>query len=184
MSKWIVIALALSSPVVTAAPALADAPSDKGEAKSISSSDKSFLEDAAKRSMSDTQLADLAASRAASEDTKQLAQRIKADHQKIADELKTLAEKKGVKLPLVVDKSQQHTAEKLAKLQGNDFDKELATELKKDQKDAVDDFEKRARKADDADVKAWAQKSLDTLREDLKMAEDVEGKEKAGEKNK
>ena len=183
MSKWLLIALVVASPVV-ALPAFADDPSNEGsQHKTISDSDKSFLEDAAKRSMTDTQLADLASSRASSDESKQLAKRIKADHQKIADELKTLAEKKNVRLPLVIDKGQQSTAEKLAKLQGLEFDKELASQLVKDQKDAVDDFEKKAKKADDADVKAWAQRSLDVLREDLRMAQDVEGKEKAREKH-
>lgn len=184
MSKWLLIAIVIASPVVVSAPAFADDPSHEGSShKTISDSDKSFLEDAAKRSMTYTQLADLAGTRASSEDSKQLAKRIKTNHQKISDELRALAEKKNVRLPLVIDKSQQSTAEKLAKLQGVEFDKELATQLVKDQKDAVEDFEKKAKKADDPDVKAWAQRSLDVLREDLRAAQDVEGKEKVREKH-
>ena len=43
MSKWLLIAIAIASPVVVSAPALADDPSHEGSShKAISDSDKSF----------------------------------------------------------------------------------------------------------------------------------------------
>ena len=70
----------------------------------------------------------------------------------------------------------QATKDKLAKLSGADFDREYMDMMVKDHVKDVKEFEDASTKAKDADVKAWAAKTLPTLREHLQMARDVNSK--------
>lgn len=70
----------------------------------------------------------------------------------------------------------QATKDKLAKFSGADFDREYMDTMVKDHVKDVKEFEEASAKAKDADVKAWAAKTLPTLREHLQMARDVNSK--------
>src|SRR6185503_13939707 len=59
----------------------------------------------------------------------------------------------------------QATKDKLAKLSGADFDREYMDMMVKDHVKDVKEFEEASAKAKDADLKAWAAKTLPTLRE-------------------
>jgi putative membrane protein len=67
----------------------------------------------------------------------------------------------------------QATKDKLSKLSGADFDRQYMEMMVKDHVKDVKEFEEASTKAKDADVKAWAAKTLPTLREHLQMARDV-----------
>ena len=68
------------------------------------------------------------------------------------------------------------TTDKLSKLSGADFDREYMDMMVKDHTKDVKEFEDASTKAKDADIKAWAAKTLPTLREHLQMARDVNSK--------
>jgi len=59
---------------------------------------------------------------------------------------------------------------------GADFDKAFASAAVSDHKKAVKAFEKAANEAKDADVKAFAAKTLPALKEHLSMAEALQKK--------
>ena len=57
--------------------------------------------------------------------------------------------------------------------------KEMTSEkMVKDHKKDIATFEKEAKDGEDADVKAWAEKTLPTLNEHLKMVQDAQSKMK------
>jgi putative membrane protein len=98
------------------------------------------------------------------------------DHSKAGDELKSLAASKSVTLPMDVGKDNKSIMDKLAKLSGADFDREYMKHMVKDHNTDVALFEKEAKSGKDAETKAWAEKTLPTLREHQTMARDISGK--------
>lgn len=70
--------------------------------------------------------------------------------------------------------SSSHDMKKLHSLSGTDFDQAFAKAAVKDHEKDVKEFEKAAEKLDDADLKAFAAKTLPTLREHLQMAKSLE----------
>ena len=62
----------------------------------------------------------------------------------------------------------------LREKKGRDFDKDYIDMMVKDHKEDIELFEKEAEKGNDADLKAWANAKLPTLREHLRMAESIQ----------
>jgi putative membrane protein len=71
---------------------------------------------------------------------------------------------------------------KMSALSGADFDRKYMEHMVKDHEKDVAAFERESNKGDDADVKAWAAKTLPTLREHLQMARDTAAKVKTSSK--
>jgi putative membrane protein len=152
--------------------------SKSGSSKSGSSkggqldhSDRKFLETAAKDGLAEVELGQLASQRAESPEVKQFGQRMVQDHGKANDQLKQLAQSKGVDVPTETDKSHQKKMEKLQKLSGAQFDKQYMDDMVKDHKKDVKEFQKQAKSAKDPDVKAFASQTAPVLQEHLQMAE-------------
>lgn len=61
--------------------------------------------------------------------------------------------------------------ERLGKLSGNDFDKAYMKHMVDDHKKDVSEFEKASRSAKDPEVKAFAAKTLPTLKAHLQQAQ-------------
>ena len=98
------------------------------------------------------------------------------DHGKANAELKTLADSKGVEVATDLTLMAKAKAKLLDAKTGADFDRAFAEAMVKDHKDAVSAFEKAANEAKDGDVKAFATKTLPTLKMHLSMAEDLNKK--------
>jgi len=130
----------------------------------LSRSDRNFFEKAAKSGMKEVSVAEAVLPNLTSPGIREFAQMMSADHAKANEELKALAMKKGVTLPAPDSKPMQKWAKN-----NKDTDDEYIAEMVDDHKEAVDLFEKAA-KSDDADIAAFAQKTLPTLRHHLEMA--------------
>ena len=133
--------------------------------------DRKFLEEAAKGGLAEVEMGQLASERGESPEVKQFGQRMVQDHGKANDQLKQLAQSKGIEIPTQTDKSHQKKMEKLQKLNGAQFDKQYMDDMVKDHKKDVKDFDKEARKAKDPDVKNFAAQTAPTLKEHLQMAQ-------------
>jgi putative membrane protein len=142
----------------------------------LSSADKEFIMKAAEGGMSEVEFGQLAVGKANSADVKQFAQRMIDDHSKANDELKQLAQNKGVTLPATINDKDMKEKDKLAKLSGADFDKTYMRAMVKDHEKDVAEFEHVSNSAKDADVKAWASATLPTLKDHLQMARDTASK--------
>ena len=133
--------------------------------------DKAFVQKAAKGGMAEVEMGKVAQDKAANAQVKKFAGHMVNDHTKANDELKSIADKKGVPLPSGPDSSQKKDGEKLKSLSGAAFDREYMTHMVADHKATVAEFEKEAANGQDADVKAFAAKTLPTLREHMKEAQ-------------
>lgn len=147
----------------------------KGE-MSLSSADKDFMMKAADGGMTEVAMGQLALKQASSNEVKQFAQRMVDDHSKANDQLKELAAKKGVTLPMEPSAKHKMAMDKMAKMSGADFDREYMRDQVKAHDMTVSLFEKEARSGRDAETKAWAEQTLPTLREHQTMAKDMAGK--------
>lgn len=79
-------------------------------------------------------------------------------------------------------KDQEHM-NKLSSLSGDAFDREYMNMMVKDHEKDVKEFEKVSTKAKDADVRAFAAKTLPTLREHLQQARDIQSRVKGTRTN-
>jgi len=140
------------------------------------SADQAFAREAAMGGMAEVELGTLAKDKASSADVKQFGERMAADHGKANDELKQWAQQKKVTLPAAVDAKHNATRDRLAKLSGEAFDKAYMQHMVTDHQHDVAAFKREAASGKDADLKAWAAKTLPTLQDHLKMAQDTAAK--------
>jgi putative membrane protein len=136
-------------------------------------SDQQFVMNVAKDGMAEVELGKLAQEKASSADVKKFAQRMVDDHSKANDELKTLAQNKNITLPTAVDATHKAHVDRMSKLSGEAFDRAYMQDMVADHRKAVEAFRMESKTGKDADVKAWAAKTLPTLEEHLKMAQDA-----------
>ena len=138
--------------------------------------DSKFVMDAAKGGMMEVEMGRMASDHATNPDVKQFAQRMVTDHTKANEELKTIASRKGITLPASIDASEKAKIDKMSKMSGGAFDKAYMDDMVKDHKKDVAEFRKQANGGKDADIKGFASKTLPTLEEHLKMAQDTHAK--------
>ncbi len=162
-----------SAPVVKTEPA--QAPSDKGD-QVVTGGDLAFMNDAAPGGMAEVEMGQMAAKQAQSIEVKRFGERMVIDHSKAGDELKQLASTKKVTLPAMVNPKHKEMMEKLSKLKGADFDHEYVTAMIADHEKDVAAFENAVKAGTDADVKAFAAKTLQTLKAHLQMIRDIASK--------
>ena len=149
-----------------------------GSASTLSDGDKDFATKAAQGNIAEISGGATAAQKGTSPEVKAFGNRMVNDHGKALDELKQLAQNKGIALPTDVNADQKAQADKLSKASGKDFDKQYAAAMVEDHEKDAKEFEKASKSAQDPDLKAWAAKTLPVIQDHLKMAKDMKSKVK------
>ena len=150
--------------------------SSGGTVSALSDDDKAFVMKAANGGMAEVAGGQTASTKATNADVKTFGQRMVTDHSKANDELKQLATVKGLALPTQVDADNQKMLDDLSKKSGKEFDKAYMADMVKDHTEDVAEFQKESTSAQDPDLKAWVTKTLPTLQEHLRMAQDTQKK--------
>lgn len=128
----------------------------------VSKKDQEFFTKAAAGGMYEVEAGKLAQSKGTSDGVKSFGGMLVKDHDAANDELKALAAKKGAVLPSGLSVDKQRKLDKLSN--AKDFDKDFVKEIGlDDHKVDIALFEKTSKNADDADLKAFAAKTLPTL---------------------
>jgi len=148
--------------------AFAQAPARR--AASSGSEDIEFVLDAAKGGMAEVELGKLAAERAQNAEVKKFAERMVTDHSKAGDELKSLAQSKGIRLPEEIEAKDRALLTRLSKLNGAAFDRAYMQAMVSDHVKDVNEFKKEANSGRDPQVKSFASNTLPTLEEHLQHA--------------
>src|SRR5438874_8736795 len=112
-----------------------------GEGSSLSAKDKTFMKKAAKGGMMEVAMGKMAEQNAQSDDVKSFGKRMVTDHSKANDELKSIAQQKGIKLP---------TKERTEKWSS---DKAYMTMMVKDHEKDLAEFQDEARNGSDSELK-------------------------------
>jgi len=135
-----------------------------GEGSSLSANDKTFMKKAAKGGMMEVTMGKMAEQNAQSDDVKSFGKRMVTDHSKANDELKSIAEKKGVKL------SSKEPSEKWSS------DKAYIDMMVKDHEKDLAEFQDEAKNGSDPDVKKFADDTAKMVQEHLDLAKQTQSK--------
>lgn len=133
-----------------------------------------FWTSASEGGLAEVELSKLAVEKAQNPEVKKFAQRMIDDHTKANNELKALADKKKMKVVSEMSSGHKSTLEDLQKLSGAEFDKAYVDAMVDDHEAAVDLFEEQSKDDDgDKDLKAFATKTLPTLKSHLESIQGI-----------
>jgi putative membrane protein len=173
------VALMLAAPAVASAQTMQPAPGATSAAmpnaaRQLSKQDRSFVKDAATGGMAEVELGKLAQQNAQDDQVKQFGARMVQDHSKANDELKTIASNQGIDLPQQLDKKYEQLKDRLARLQGAQFDRAYMAAMVKDHNADVAAFRREAQSGRDPAIKQFAEKTLHVIGAHDRMAKDID----------
>jgi putative membrane protein len=129
--------------------------------------DAKFAVDAANGGMTEIELSKLAVAQATNAKVKEFAEGMIADHSKAGDELKAIAVTKNITLPDSLNADSKKAWTDLSAKKGADFDKAYVDKMVSDHKSTVDLFESASKNVKDPELKAFADKTLPTIKAHL-----------------
>ena len=151
-----------------------DTTSKMGGTMSVDKSTSEFMTKVADVGMTEVKLGQMAQDKGTTQRVKDFGGMMVKDHSAAGDELKGLAGQKNVTLPSTVGADHQKKIDDLNKKAGKDFDRAYIKAMVDGHQSAVNDFEKASKNTTDADVKAWVDKTLPTLRMHLDSAKAIQ----------
>jgi putative membrane protein len=147
----------------------------------LASGDQKMMRDIAYSNISEIATGKLALEKSQSDDVKSYAQKMIDDHTKAQQELQTLADSKGVKLPTEPDAKHKALSKVMAGLKGDAFDKRYLKQGGLNDHENTHKLLTRVQdKAKDADLKAYAAKTITVVDQHLTLAQDMAGKHGMG----
>jgi putative membrane protein len=141
---------------------------------SVDKSTSDFMTKVADVGMTEVKLGQMAQDKATSQRVKDFGAMMVKDHTAAGDELKNMSMQKNVTLPETMSNDHQKKTDDLNKKMGKDFDKAYMRAMVDGHQSTVSDFEKASKNTKDADVKAWVDKTLPTLRMHLDSAKAIQ----------
>jgi putative membrane protein len=137
----------------------------------VSKADQDFAVNTAIAGMTEIQAAQMAEQKTKAKDVKDYAEMMVKDHTAAADKLKTIATQKNITLPAALTPDAQKDLDNLQQETGNKFDKDYMAMMVSDHKKVIGAFENESKNGSDADIRAFADSTLHTLRLHLEKAE-------------
>jgi putative membrane protein len=134
----------------------------------MSQKDVNFIQKAAGGGAQEIANGKMAQTQAKSAEVKSIAARMVADHTRANNELTALAKQKGVTFNTAGVKAQN--------LGAGDFDRTYLKLSEEVHRSTIADFERAAKSSDDSQLRAWAAKTLPTLKQHLAMIQSAEKK--------
>jgi putative membrane protein len=95
------------------------------------------------------------------------------DHQKAREEVRQLATREGISLPVQLNTKHQQIEQELAQLSGKEFAEAYIASMVRDHVKDLDDFEKGAQTLKDPQVKQWTTGTLPILKDHLERAKAI-----------
>ena len=138
-----------------------------GLAQQLAGTDAEFLKKAAEGGHAEIQASQIAARKAQSPDVKTFASQMVSDHTQNGQELKRVAAAKGVSLPTEPSKAQAAKIRALEGADGDAFDKAYAANFGLQAHEDMRQVMMRGAQSKDADVKAYADKTLPAVEHHL-----------------
>lgn len=149
---------------------------DTPAASALNKADQKIVMDMARANMAEIEAGKLAVSKTQNAEVKTFAQQMIDDHTKALNDVKQLAQNKGVTLPTEPDSKHKAMAAKLGKMEGEAFDRAyMAQAGVSDHTKVHSKLTKDQARAKDPDVKALAAKMLPTVDQHLNSAKTMPG---------
>jgi putative membrane protein len=140
-------------------------------ASTVSDADREFATKAARGGMTEVELGKLAQEKGSAKHTKDYGRMLVDDHSRMNSELKSVASRSNITLPADMGEEHRKTYDRLAKLSGAAFDREFFQEEISIHRKDIDEFQKEASSGSDMPLKDFASRSIPTLQEHLRLAE-------------
>jgi putative membrane protein len=136
--------------------------------------DQKFAADAAKDSMAEVELGQLALNKSNDARVREFATRIIQDHSKANLQLESIAKSGNIVLPSEPGETLEKSMDKLSGLSGKNFDRAYVEDMVEDHEKAVKLFQQYQREGSNKELRAFAQQTLPVLQEHLHMAKTIE----------
>jgi putative membrane protein len=162
ISPFCVLLLTVGALSLAPAASAQDTPASKSS--SLGAKDKTFMKKAAKGGMMEVAMGKLAEQNGKSDDVKSFGKRMITDHGKANDELKSIAEKKGVTLSSKEPTHKWNSDKAYMDMMVKDHEKDLA------------EFQEEAKSGSDPDVKKFAEDTAKMVQEHLDLAKETQKK--------
>lgn len=138
--------------------------------------DAQFLVNAAEIDLEEIHLGQLAQQKGKTTEVKELGKMMEDAHTKSLNDLKALAQRKGVSIPTSPTDNAKDAYSDLNGKSGDDFDKAYANLMVSKHQDAISIFEKASTDSNDSDMRNWATTNLPVLRTHLNRSMEVQKK--------
>lgn len=142
----------------------------------LSEKDFKFVKAAAQGGQAEVILGQIAEQNAQDPSVRDFGLKMASDHQAADQELSRIISQKSASVSDESGMMDAHMIKHLQNLKGADFDTAYIKHMVRDHKQTIREFQKEADNGDDADLRNFASKTLPTLQEHLRQAQDVESK--------
>ena len=174
-AKWIAIELVFGL-LLTASLSAQQTPQAAKTAKTaLSSADRSFVTTAQEGNLAEVEAARLVEQKSTDPAVKDFASRMVTDHTRASEQLKTLASAEGVTLPSALSAAERTQDESWQKLSGTKLNDAYLRDELQDHKETISAFENEIEHGQDKAVKKYAEQTLSTLQDHIRIAEDLVG---------
>jgi putative membrane protein len=143
----------------------------------LTDADRTFLQKAAQANMAEVQTGKLAQQKAADGEVRKFGQKMEQDHGKSLKTIQGIARSKGVDLPEAPDEAHQAQADMLRRASGKEFDMMYVKNAGVADHKAAKQLYEQGKKSGDADIKAYATKTLPDIEHHLAMAQKMAEKQ-------
>jgi putative membrane protein len=140
----------------------------------LSQKDIEFMKNAAIGGMAEVELGKLAQQRAHSSDVKSFGDRMVRDHSRANDQLTNIAKDRGAQLPQQLDAEHLSMRDRLAKLQGEAFDRAYIKAMVADHDKDMKEFRRAAQTGQDRELKRFARETLTVVEQHDQLAHNIE----------
>ncbi|HVL58023.1 MAG TPA: DUF4142 domain-containing protein [Burkholderiaceae bacterium] len=144
-----------------------------GDGAELAQADRRFVEEAARSGTAEVLASQMALHRASSPAVQQFAQRMIADHAMINDQLRMLAQSRGIELPARLDDRRARQLEQLNTVMGPPFDRMFVELQVRGHQKAVELFRQQAEQGRDPQLRQLAQTGLPALQQHLQIAQQI-----------
>jgi putative membrane protein len=137
-------------------------------------SDAHFAKAAAQGGMAEIQLGKLAADRGSNSVVKAFGERMVAQHGAAGDQLKAAAQQANIVLPATVSSKDQQIYDRLARLNGSDFDRAYADDMVRDHEQDLNEFQNEANNGKNSSIRAFAAQTVPMIQQHLNQAREMQ----------
>ena len=143
----------------------------KDTINTVSDQDAAFAKDAANIGMMEIALGKVAEQNGARKDVRDFGAMMIKDHTSAADDLQKIADARRISLPVALSPDDQKKVDEMKAQTGKTFDKNYIDMMIDGHKKAADKFQDEINKGSNADLRAFATKTLDVIHTHLDSAQ-------------
>ena len=140
------------------------------------SADRSFIDAAAEANLGEIDIAKMVVQKSTELAVKDFANRMVTDHTQASQKLASVAEMNGVTLPTEASATERNQKSELEKLSGAQLNDAYLRDELQGHKETISAFESEIEHGQNQEAKNYAEQTLPTLQDHIRIAENVAGK--------